>query len=126
MSDDHSFDRLRAAGLDEIAPVIAGLLGEGDELRRPDPRRGAALSTARTAGLLLAAGEGRRFGGPKAPYVVDGEGIYLFLVNKEEARTPDANQTAQLNATVFPNWYSVQKAAFDITRDASITSTATH
>ncbi|HSN06687.1 MAG TPA: NTP transferase domain-containing protein [Candidatus Angelobacter sp.] len=26
-----------------------------------------------TAGLVLAAGEGRRFGGPKAPYVVDGE-----------------------------------------------------
>jgi len=26
-----------------------------------------------TAGLVLAAGEGRRFGGPKAPYVFDGE-----------------------------------------------------
>jgi CTP:molybdopterin cytidylyltransferase MocA len=26
-----------------------------------------------TAGLVLAAGEGRRFGGPKAPYVVHGE-----------------------------------------------------
>jgi CTP:molybdopterin cytidylyltransferase MocA len=26
-----------------------------------------------TAGLVLAAGEGRRFGGPKAPYVLDGE-----------------------------------------------------
>lgn len=26
-----------------------------------------------TAGLVLAAGAGRRFGGPKAPYVVDGE-----------------------------------------------------
>ena len=28
---------------------------------------------ARTAGLVLAAGEGRRFGGPKAPYQLDGE-----------------------------------------------------
>ena len=28
---------------------------------------------ARTAGLVLAAGEGRRFGGPKAPYELDGE-----------------------------------------------------
>ena len=26
-----------------------------------------------TAGLVLAAGEGRRFGGPKAPFVLDGE-----------------------------------------------------
>jgi CTP:molybdopterin cytidylyltransferase MocA len=28
---------------------------------------------ARTAALVLAAGEGRRFGGPKAPFVLDGE-----------------------------------------------------
>ncbi len=27
----------------------------------------------RTAGLVLAAGEGRRFGGPKAPFVIEGE-----------------------------------------------------
>jgi len=60
------------------------------------------------------------------PLVVAGDGTYIFLVNKEEARSPDANQTAQLKATVFPNWYSVQKAAFDITRDASITGTATN
>jgi len=60
------------------------------------------------------------------PLVVAGDGTYIFLVNQEEARTPDAYQTAQLNATVFPNWYSVQKAGFDITRDPSITGTATN
>ena len=31
------------------------------------------MPAATTAGLVLAAGEGRRFGGPKAPYVLDGE-----------------------------------------------------
>jgi len=31
------------------------------------------MTTPTTAGLVLAAGEGRRFGGPKAPHVLDGE-----------------------------------------------------
>jgi CTP:molybdopterin cytidylyltransferase MocA len=31
------------------------------------------VSAPLTAGLVLAAGEGRRFGGPKAPFVLDGE-----------------------------------------------------
>jgi len=31
------------------------------------------VTQALTAGLVLAAGEGRRFGGPKAPYVLEGE-----------------------------------------------------
>lgn len=31
------------------------------------------MAAPTSAGLVLAAGEGRRFGGPKAPYVVDGE-----------------------------------------------------
>ena len=51
--------------------------GSGRRLRRsptarstPAPRGDAVT---RTAGLVLAAGEGRRFGGPKAPYVLDGE-----------------------------------------------------
>jgi parvulin-like peptidyl-prolyl isomerase len=59
------------------------------------------------------------------PLVVAGDGTYLFLVNKEEARTPDAEQTATLKATVFPNWYSTEKAGFDITRDPVITGSAT-
>jgi parvulin-like peptidyl-prolyl isomerase len=60
------------------------------------------------------------------PVTVAGDGTYLFLVNKEEARTPDASQTATLKSTVFPNWYSTEKAGFDITRDSSITGTATN
>jgi parvulin-like peptidyl-prolyl isomerase len=59
------------------------------------------------------------------PLVVAGDGTYLFLVNREEARTPDAEQTATLKATVFPNWYSTEKAGFDITRDPVITGSAT-
>jgi CTP:molybdopterin cytidylyltransferase MocA len=39
-----------------------------------------------TAGLVLAAGEGRRFGGPKAPYVLDG----VRLVDRSVALLRDA------------------------------------
>ena len=39
-----------------------------------------------TAGLVLAAGEGRRFGGPKAPYVLDG----VRLVDRAVALLRDA------------------------------------
>ncbi len=34
-----------------------------------------------TAGLVLAAGEGKRFGGPKAPYVHNGERLVDRAVN---------------------------------------------
>jgi len=33
----------------------------------------ASAESASVAGVVLAAGEGRRFGGPKAPYVHEGE-----------------------------------------------------
>jgi parvulin-like peptidyl-prolyl isomerase len=59
------------------------------------------------------------------PLVVAGDGTYIFLVNQEEVRTPDASQTATLKSTVFPNWYSTQKDGFDITRDPAITGSAT-
>ena len=58
------------------------------------------------------------------PYVVPDEGIYLFLVSKEETREPDAKQRATLESSAFPLWYSQQKAGFDITRDSGITGAA--
>jgi parvulin-like peptidyl-prolyl isomerase len=57
------------------------------------------------------------------PLVVDGEGIYLFKVNTEETREPDAEQKAQLEASAFSTWYSKEKAGFTIER--SITSPIT-
>ena len=58
-----------------------------------------------------------------APLVVDGEGIYLFKVNKEETREPDAEQRAELEASAFSTWYATEKAAFTIERLISTTPT---
>jgi parvulin-like peptidyl-prolyl isomerase len=58
------------------------------------------------------------------PYVVPDEGIYLFLVGKEETREPDAKQRTALAGSAFPLWYSQQKAGFDITRDSAISGEA--
>ena len=54
------------------------------------------------------------------PLTVPDDGIYLFLVNKEETRAPDAEQKKTLETSAFPVWYSKQKATFDITRDDAI------
>ena len=50
--------------------------------------------------------------------MVDGDGIYVFLVDKEETREPDAEQRATLESSAFSRWYSEQKAAATVTRDA--------
>jgi parvulin-like peptidyl-prolyl isomerase len=52
------------------------------------------------------------------PLKIDGDGTYLFLVNKEENRAPDATQTQTLQNTVFSDWYTTEKAKYSITRDA--------
>ncbi len=82
-----------------------------------------------TKGLLPTEVENAIFAAPigkvSDPVTIAGDGLYLFLVNQEQTRTPDANQTATLKATVFPNWYSAQKAGYDITRDPVITGSAT-
>ncbi|OGO54809.1 MAG: hypothetical protein A2V85_16635 [Chloroflexi bacterium RBG_16_72_14] len=55
-------------------------------------------------------------GAVSQPLVVDGEGIYLFKVNKQETREPDDEQRAQLEASAFSTWYSKEKAGFTIER----------
>ena len=57
------------------------------------------------------------------PIVVDGEGIHLFLVTKEETRTPEGDQKDALEGEAFPNWYAAKKATFDIKRELDFTST---
>ena len=42
--------------------------------------------------------------------VVDGDGSYLFLVDKEETREPDAEQKSALENSAFGDWYADQKA----------------
>jgi parvulin-like peptidyl-prolyl isomerase len=61
-------------------------------------------------------------GGISDPVQIPGDGVYLFKVNKEETRAPDADQKANLETSAFSTWYSQQKSTFAITRDASITT----
>jgi parvulin-like peptidyl-prolyl isomerase len=60
-------------------------------------------------------------GKPSPTLVVDGEGIYMFLVAKEEVREPDAEQKATLRTSAFSIWYSKEKANAVIERDSQIT-----
>lgn len=60
-------------------------------------------------------------GGISTVLQVPSDGTYLFKVNKEETRAPDATQKVQLESTGFSTWYSKQKAQFTITRDSSVT-----
>jgi parvulin-like peptidyl-prolyl isomerase len=56
------------------------------------------------------------------PLKVDGDGVYLFLVNGEETRGPDPATEATLKSSAFGNWYTQQKANYKITRDPSLSS----
>ena len=55
------------------------------------------------------------------PFIVPGDGLYLFLVSEEQTREPDAEQKASLKSSAFSLWYSKQKAGYTITRDDTIT-----
>ncbi len=65
-----------------------------------------------------------KVGGISDPVQVPGDGVYLFKVNKEETRAPDADQKKALESSAFSTWYSKQKAGFDITRDVPVTNAA--
>ena len=53
------------------------------------------------------------------------DGTYLFKVIAEEMRTPEGRQLGQLKATAFSKWYDAKKSAAVITRDRSVTTSAT-
>jgi parvulin-like peptidyl-prolyl isomerase len=59
-------------------------------------------------------------GKPSPTLIVDGEGIYMFLVAREETREPDAEQKATLKVSAFSIWYSKEKAKAVIERDSQI------
>ena len=43
------------------------------------------------------------------------DGLYIFKVNQEQTRLPDASQIVTLKASAFTNWYAIQKAKATIT-----------
>jgi len=86
-----------------------------------DPTKGAMLGWV-AKGQLTEQLEQAIFAAPVGkvsdPLKVDGSGTYLFLVDKEETRTPDADQKQTLENSVFSDWYAKQKATYTVTRDA--------
>ena len=111
------------------ADIDAGTLSFADAARDnsdgPEAASGGSIGWI-AKGQLPEAKEVAIFAAPigkvSDPLVVPAEGTYLFLVSKEEVRTPDAEQQAALEASAFSTWYSRQKADFTITRDPAIAS----
>jgi parvulin-like peptidyl-prolyl isomerase len=91
-------DKAEAADGGELGWIAKGQL---------DPTREAAIFAA-------------PIGDVSDPLVVPDEGLYLFLVDEEQDREPDAEQKAELETAAFPRWYSEQKATFTIDRDPVI------
>jgi parvulin-like peptidyl-prolyl isomerase len=63
-------------------------------------------------------------GKTSAVTTVENEGTYLWQVLKEETRTPEGRQLADIKANAFADWYQAKKDAVTITRDESITGAA--
>ena len=82
-----------------------------------DPEAVRQLSAEKEAAIFAAP-----IGKVSDPLTVAGDGTYLFLVDKEETRAPDAVQKAALTSTAFSSWYQKHKADFVVTRDSKITA----
>ncbi|HET7725841.1 MAG TPA: peptidylprolyl isomerase [Candidatus Limnocylindrales bacterium] len=50
------------------------------------------------------------------PLAIPDEGVYLFLVEREETRAPEGEQLRQLQETAFDTWYGEKKLLANITR----------
>lgn len=114
------------------ADIAAGTLTFADAARDNSDKEEAAKGGDRGwigKGQLTEELEKAIFAAPigmvSEPLVVTGDGVYLFLVSKEETREPDAEQKEALETSAFPIWYSQRKAEFTITRDPEITSAPT-
>ena len=107
------------------ADIDAGKLTFADAARDNsdtyDPATGGSIGWV-AKGQLKKALEDAIFAAPigkvSDPLKVDGDGTYLFLVNQEQTREPDADQKQTLTNTVFSDWYTTEKAKFTVTRDA--------
>jgi parvulin-like peptidyl-prolyl isomerase len=55
---------------------------------------------------------------------VENEGLYLYKVLEEATRAPDAKQIAAFKDSGFSNWYALKKSAATITRDPTLSGSA--
>ena len=85
------------------------------EMLEAPPENGVSPLAVNDLPPVGSAGWHSKFGGQEWKY--DGDGIYLYLVDREETREPDAEQKAALESSAFARWYSEQKAGADITRE---------
>ena len=53
--------------------------------------------------------------GSVSDVVTMADGLYIFKVNQEQTRLPDASQIALLKNSAFTDWYAIQKAKATIT-----------
>ena len=113
------------------ADIDSGKLSFADAARDNsdvyDATKGASLGWV-AKGQLKKAVEDAIFAAPigkvSDPLTVEGDGTYLFLVNEEETREPDADQRQALEGTVFADWYAKEKANYTISRDVAQQATS--
>ncbi len=63
-------------------------------------------------------------GTPSDVLAVPDDGSYIFLVDREEERTPNPTQADQIRSSAWSAWYDPKKAAATITRDEAITGSS--